>query len=59
MQIVIRADASVYIGSGHIMRCLSLANELKTAGAEVCFISRNSEGEMSRQITEYGHMTIK
>lgn len=33
----IRADANSEIGSGHIMRCLSVAAELKKAGHQVCF----------------------
>lgn len=34
----IRADANKEIGSGHIMRCLSIATALKAFGEEVCFL---------------------
>lgn len=37
--ICIRADANKKIGTGHIMRCLSIAAELKKLGKEVLFVS--------------------
>lgn len=35
----IRADANEVIGIGHIMRCLSVAEEMKSRGIEVTFIT--------------------
>jgi UDP-2,4-diacetamido-2,4,6-trideoxy-beta-L-altropyranose hydrolase len=37
VKLLIRADGNVRIGTGHIMRCLSLAQGVKRAGGEVMF----------------------
>ena len=39
-RIAIRVDASAAIGTGHLRRCLSLAQALTVAGAEVRFVCR-------------------
>lgn len=36
--IYIRADANEKVGTGHVMRCLSIANEIRKIGKEVQFI---------------------
>lgn len=46
MNIVIRTDASIDIGTGHVMRCLTLAKQLKRHGAEVTFICREGKGNL-------------
>ncbi len=43
MKVAIRTDASSVIGSGHLMRCLTLAAELKKLGAKVKFICFGQE----------------
>ena len=52
MMIFFRADASVDIGSGHVMRCLTLAEELQRRGAEVLFICRAHAGNMAEHIRQ-------
>jgi UDP-2,4-diacetamido-2,4,6-trideoxy-beta-L-altropyranose hydrolase len=46
MKVAIRADASVRIGIGHLMRCLTLAEALRERGAQLRFICREHEGNL-------------
>ena len=41
MNIAFRTDASLQIGTGHFMRCLTLANALSKKGATIRFICRD------------------
>lgn len=58
MNFIIRADASRWIGSGHIMRCLVLADGLKAAGHQVTFICRPQAGDLLDFITGRGHKLL-
>ena len=51
---VFRVDASTIIGTGHVMRCLTLANALAKNGADVVFICREHEGHLCDRIEEQG-----
>ena len=54
--ILIRADASVQIGTGHVMRCLTLANELCKRWVEVVFVCREFAGNLCGYIEEKGYV---
>jgi len=54
MQVVIRADSSYAIGSGHVIRCLSLADELIKYGYNVLFICRELPGHQIELIRQRG-----
>lgn len=42
--ILIRADANQEIGTGHVMRCMSIAHALKRLGQQVCFVMADESG---------------
>ncbi|MDE4455119.1 UDP-2,4-diacetamido-2,4,6-trideoxy-beta-L-altropyranose hydrolase [Psychrobacter sp. DAB_AL62B] len=54
-KIVFRCDASIQIGTGHVMRCLTLANEMAQQGAECVFICRRHHGNLIKEIQKHGH----
>lgn len=57
MKVIFRADASLRIGSGHVMRCLALAEALQSAGAECEFICRAHPGNLIDFIESKGFNT--
>ncbi|MEL7633356.1 UDP-2,4-diacetamido-2,4,6-trideoxy-beta-L-altropyranose hydrolase [Sporomusa sphaeroides] len=57
--IVFRVDSSTLIGSGHLMRCLTLAKQLKkTKQAEIAFISRDLAGNLNHFIESNGYRLL-
>ena len=55
MKIAFRTDASLQIGSGHVMRCLTLADALTAQGAQCHFISRAHPGHLLELIRQRGY----
>lgn len=60
MNILIRADASNTIGTGHIMRCLVLAKRLKCeySHAKIIFACMDLEGNLIHHIAKSGYEVI-
>ena len=55
MKIAFRADASLQMGSGHVIRCLTLADALRAQGADCHFISREHPGHLLEVIRQRGY----
>lgn len=54
-RVAIRVDASVKMGMGHLMRCLSLARLLAEEGADVSFLLRSHAAGLTPLIEGEGH----
>jgi UDP-2,4-diacetamido-2,4,6-trideoxy-beta-L-altropyranose hydrolase len=52
MNIAFRVDASYQIGTGHVMRCLTLAEWLRKLGCHVLFICRDLAGNLNALIED-------
>ena len=59
MNALFRVDASLEMGTGHVMRCLTLAETLRQNGAEVEFISREHQGNEIKKIEDSGFKVYK
>lgn len=58
LRVAFRTDASVQIGTGHVMRCLTLADALRMHGADCVFLCRPHDGNLLHQIAERGHRSL-
>ena len=55
MLIIFRVDSSKEIGSGHLYRCLNLANSLTVSGFNCFFLINKKNNEISKLIKSNGH----
>lgn len=55
MKVAFRVDASLQIGTGHVMRCLTLAAVLQEVGAQCHFICREQPGNLIELIRQRGY----
>ena len=54
MRAIFRVDASIEIGTGHVMRCLTLADRLREKDVQISFICRELTGNLSDYIESKG-----
>ena len=54
MHVVFRTDSSLRIGTGHVIRCLTLAGILREHGLTVVFICRELDGHISNLVEQQG-----
>lgn len=54
MEVLFRTDASLDIGTGHVMRCLTLAEAMRDQGANCRFTCRSHRGNLIREIRQRG-----
>lgn len=53
--VIFRVDSSIEMGAGHVMRCLTLAEELSQRGYECTFISRQQPGSLIKLVKQRGY----
>lgn len=53
-RVVFRVDSSLLIGTGHVMRCLTLAARLRSLGVDCAFICRSHEGGLAQLVNDCG-----
>lgn len=58
MLVVFRVDASRVIGTGHVMRCLTLADSLRSRGGQCMFVTREHDGHLAELIRGRGFEAI-
>ena len=54
LRIVFRTDANQQIGTGHFMRCLTLADEIRRSNADICFVARDLPVHLQQLLFERG-----
>src|SRR5690606_32001299 len=59
MKVALRTDASMRIGTGHLMRCLTLADALRDAGARTRFVCRALPHGLREVVIGRGHELVE
>lgn len=58
MRVVVRADASIQIGLGHVMRCMALADVLRVQGHNVTFVCRALSGHAMQILRDRDYSVV-
>jgi UDP-2,4-diacetamido-2,4,6-trideoxy-beta-L-altropyranose hydrolase len=58
MNIAFRVDSSIQIGIGHVIRCLSLADQIKNKANNIFFVTQSMNGSLEQLISEKGYKVI-
>ncbi|MHA6327195.1 UDP-2,4-diacetamido-2,4,6-trideoxy-beta-L-altropyranose hydrolase [Roseivivax sp. CAU 1753] len=58
MKVLFRCDSSVTMGSGHVMRCLTLASAISKGGGSCTFVCRNLRGNLIDRIKSDEHKVV-
>lgn len=58
MRVLMRADGGTRVGTGHVMRCLALAEELRKRGCECTFAMRATKGHLIDEVRARGHAVV-
>ena len=53
MKIIFICEASLEIGTGHVMRCMALANNFKDNGDEIIFATSNISVQLIKKIKDF------
>lgn len=56
--VIFRADSSLEIGTGHVMRCLTLADTLREHGVASTFVCRSDAGHLIERVRLRGHAAL-
>lgn len=59
MKVVVRVDASSWIGSGHVIRCATLAERLRQQGGDVLIACRRMPGDYYDWLTSRGFRVLQ